>query len=165
MGLSKTVLRAVAMVFGLGLAAIVARPADAQGPPPPGCTGQASSVWINVTIEQVRNSSGQITLTLYPDDKSRYLKPGGALAVTKVPARAGVTQACIFVPGPGLYALVLYHDANSNGKIDRNLLGIPKEGFGFSNNPRILFSAPSLKSVQLQVNAPGLPTRIRMRYP
>jgi len=89
----------------------------------------------------------------------------GSLYVTKVPARAGVTQACLFVPSPGAYGLALYHDANGNGKIDRNGLGIPKEGFGFSNNPRILFSAPKLKSVRMAVNSAGVQTRIRMRYP
>jgi uncharacterized protein (DUF2141 family) len=150
----------VAAGLGFGLVGM----AQASGAPD-GCTGPASALWLNVSVEQVRSSAGYITLTLYPDDQTRFLKPMGSLYVTKVPARAGVTQACIFVPAAGSYGLVLYHDANANGKIDRNALGIPKEGFGFSGNPRILFSAPKLKSVRMAVNAPGTVTRIRMRYP
>ena len=150
--------------FLAGLALGPASPA-AAGDTPAGCLGPPSAIWLNVSVEQVKSSSGFITLTLYPDDQARFLKPMGSLYVTKVSARAGVTQACVFVPGPGSYGLALYHDANGNGKIDRNAIGIPKEGFGFSNNPRILFSAPKLKSVRLAVNVPGTVTRIRMRYP
>jgi uncharacterized protein (DUF2141 family) len=135
------------------------------GGTPAGCLGPTSALWLSVSVEQVKSSAGFITLTLYPDDQARFLKPMGSLYVVKVPARAGVTQTCLFVPSPGSYGLALYHDANSNGKIDRNGLGIPKEGFGFSNNPRILFSAPKLKSVRLTVGAAGTQTRIRMRYP
>ncbi len=147
-----------------GLALGPASPAVA-GDTPAGCLGPPSAIWLNISVEQVKSSSGSITLTLYPDDQARFLKPMGSLYVTKVPARAGITQTCMFVPGPGFYGLALYHDANGNGKIDRNAIGIPKEGFGFSNNPKILFSAPKLKSVRLAVNLTGTVTRIRMRYP
>jgi uncharacterized protein (DUF2141 family) len=153
----------VALTLG-GLAVSPASSAGAGGAPA-GCLGPASAIWLNVSVEQVKSSAGFITLTLYPDDPARFLKPMGSLYLVKVPARAGVTQACLFVPSPGSYGLALYHDANGNGKIDRSGLGIPKEGFGFSNNPRILFSAPKLKSVRLTVGAAGAQTRIRMRYP
>lgn len=149
---------------GVGLAVSPAGTAVAGGAPA-GCLGPASAIWINVTIEQVKSSAGFLVFTLYPDDPARFLKPMGSLYVVKASARAGVTQACVFVPSAGSYGLALYHDANANGKIDRNGLGIPKEGFGFSNNPRILFSAPKLKSVRLAVNTPGTVARIRMRYP
>jgi uncharacterized protein (DUF2141 family) len=155
---------AAAALLLVGLALGPAGSAAAGGAPV-GCLGPASATWLNVSVEQVKSSSGFITLTLYPDDQARFLKPMGSLYVTKIPARAGVTQACLFVPGPGAYGLALYHDANGNGKIDRNGLGIPKEGFGFSNNPRILFSAPKLKAVLLTINTSGAQTRIRMRYP
>lgn len=153
-----------AVLAFVGLALSPASSAGANGAPA-GCLGPASSTWLNLSAEQVNKSAGQIVLTLYPDDPARFLKPNGSLYLVKVPAKAGVTQACLFVPGPGVYGLALYHDANGNEKIDRNALGIPKEGFGFSNNPRILFSAPKLKSVRLVINSPGGSTRIRMRYP
>jgi uncharacterized protein (DUF2141 family) len=35
---------------------------------------------------------------------------------------------------PGDHAVKLYHDANDNGELDRNMLGLPSEGYGFSNN-------------------------------
>lgn len=39
---------------------------------------------------------------------------------------------------PGNYAISVMHDENGNGKLDSNILGIPKEAYGFSNNPRVM---------------------------
>ncbi len=149
---------AAGLVFGLIGAA------QAAGAPR-GCTGPASKTWLNLSIEQVRNSGGVITLTLYPDDQTKFLAPKGSLYVTRVKARAGTTGACIYLPKPGTYALALYHDENGNGKVDRNAIGIPQEGFGFSNNPTILMSAPSLKSVRFSVTGPSSSGKIQMKYP
>jgi uncharacterized protein (DUF2141 family) len=132
---------------------------------PRGCTGPVSKTWLNLGIEQIRSSNGVITLTLYPDDQAKFLAPKGHLYVTRVKARAGTSGACIYLPGPGTYALAIYHDENGNGKLDRNAIGIPQEGFGFSNNPSILMSAPSLKSVRFSAPAAGSSSRIRMKYP
>lgn len=154
-----------AALVAAGLAVGLGGAARAGGGAPAGCAGPVSNTWLTISVEQVHNSAGFIVLTLYPDDPVRFLKPMGSLYVVHVPAQAGVTQACLYVPNPGVYGLALYHDANGNGKLDRNGFGIPREGFGFSNNPRILFSAPKLKSVRLAVNGPGATTRIRMRYP
>ena len=43
---------------------------------------------------------------------------------------------------PGEYAISVIHDANSNGKLDKNFLGIPREGFGFSNDAMGSFGPP-----------------------
>ncbi len=155
----------IAAFAAAGLALTLAGAAGARSGAPAGCVGPSSATWLNVTAQQVRGSGGFITLTLYPDDPARFLKPMGSLYVVKVRARAGTTRACIFVPMTGSYALALYHDANANGKLDRNAIGIPKEGFGFSGNPKIQLSAPSLASARLTVGAPGAQTRILMRYP
>jgi hypothetical protein len=44
---------------------------------------------------------------------------------------------------PGTYALVISHDENTNGKLDTNWLGVPTEGYGFSNDATALLGAPS----------------------
>ncbi len=43
---------------------------------------------------------------------------------------------------PGRYAAVCYHDENNNGKFDQSILGMPEEGYCFSNNVKPRFSAP-----------------------
>lgn len=51
----------------------------------------------------------------------------------------------------GEYAIAVYHDENSDFELNTGALGIPKEGFGFSNNPRILFGAPKYKKVKFRL--------------
>jgi uncharacterized protein (DUF2141 family) len=43
----------------------------------------------------------------------------------------------------GNYAIFLFHDVNNNNKMDKNFLGIPKEGYGASNNKLPFAAAPS----------------------
>lgn len=52
---------------------------------------------------------------------------------------------------PGAYAITIYHDANENGKLDTNFIGLPKERYGFSNNPSTMFGPPSYKKCLFDV--------------
>ncbi len=54
---------------------------------------------------------------------------------------------------PGPKAVRLFHDENSNGKLDTNFFGIPSEGYGFSNNPRSRFGEPSFKDRLFELKA------------
>lgn len=49
------------------------------------------------------------------------------------------------------YAVAVFHDKNNNGKLDKNMLGIPTEIYGFSNNARETFSAPSFESASVNL--------------
>ena len=50
---------------------------------------------------------------------------------------------------PGSYAIAVYHDVNKNDKLDKNVLGMPTESYGFSNNARATFSAPSYQDAKV----------------
>jgi uncharacterized protein (DUF2141 family) len=52
----------------------------------------------------------------------------------------------------GEYALAIYQDENRNKILDKNLLGIPTEIYGFSNNARRNFSAPSFQEAKFKLN-------------
>ena len=54
---------------------------------------------------------------------------------------------------PGKYAFKYFHDENNDEKINTNLIGIPKEGYGFSNNAKGFFGKPSYKDVVFQLNS------------
>lgn len=51
----------------------------------------------------------------------------------------------------GKFAVAVFHDRNKNGVLDKNLLGIPTESYGFSNNARETFSSPSFSSASFTV--------------
>jgi uncharacterized protein (DUF2141 family) len=63
----------------------------------------------------------------------------------------------------GTYAIKLYHDENSNGKLDSNFLGIPKEPYGFSNNVRGRFGPPSFKKAQFTFHTDTLTVTIKIQ--
>jgi len=129
------------------------------------CTGPPSAVRLNVSVENVRSGQGLVAVTLYADDSRRFLARRGSLYVGRVPARAGTTQICIHLPATGTYALAVYHDADANRRFNRNGIGLPAEGFGFSNNPGTLFGIPSFRAVRLAVPRSGMSTNVRLRYP
>ncbi len=65
----------------------------------------------------------------------------------------GKTQIYNFEDLPeGEYAVAIYHDLNRNNILDKNLLGIPEERYGFSNNARRAFSAPSFQEAKIKLN-------------
>ena len=61
------------------------------------------------------------------------------------PAKPGETVVEVKDLPPGIYAVQAYDDRNDNQKVDRNLIGMPTEGVGFSNNAPVPFSGPSFK--------------------
>jgi uncharacterized protein (DUF2141 family) len=129
------------------------------------CTGKQSAFKLYVNVEGVRSSDGLVAVTLYADDSRKFLAHHGSLYVGRVPAKTGTTPVCIHVPRPGVYALAVYHDANANRRFDRTSLGLPAEGFGFSNNPAVFLGMPAWKSVRLAVPKSDTQTAIRLRYP
>ncbi len=124
------------------------------------CEGTPSANRLTLIVDDVTSAKGEMTGTLYPDDKSKFLVANGSLKVWRVPATAPSTSLCIWLPAPGTYAVAIYQDINSNGKFDVGTFG-PKEPYGFSNNPRILFSKPSYDKVKFQ--ATGAETTLHIR--
>ena len=65
----------------------------------------------------------------------------------------GTSQIITFNELPhGIYSIAVYHDINKNNVLDKNLLGIPTEIYGFSNNARRSFSAPSFQEAMIILN-------------
>ena len=63
----------------------------------------------------------------------------------------------------GNYAVALIHDENANGKLDTALM-IPREGFGFSNNPAIGFGPPKFAAARFAVGSGETTQSIKMKY-
>jgi len=84
------------------------------------------------------------------------------LVAMKVPS----SQArCDFEGIPsGTYALVVLHDENMNANIDANWLGVPKEGYGFSNDAKAALRAPSFSDASFAYDGKTLDLTITLRY-
>jgi uncharacterized protein (DUF2141 family) len=153
---------ASALFLFLSLSLAPAVPARAQDND---CGGPPSGVRLYVNVQQIRASTGLIAVTLYADNPRKFLAKRGALYVVRVPARAPATRVCINVPAAGVYGIAVYHDADSDRGFDRNAIGMPAEGYGFSNNPGTFFGLPSFSSVRLRVARTDMWTNVRLKYP
>lgn len=145
------------------LAAASAGPAS--GAPQPACTGTPSKVRLYVNVEGVRSATGLVAVTLYADDRKRFLAHRGSLYVGRAPARSPATRVCIHLPSTGVWGLAVYHDADGDRSFDKNGLGLPAEAFGFSRNPATLFGLPNFSSVRFNVPRSGLQTTVKLKYP
>jgi uncharacterized protein (DUF2141 family) len=158
-------IRATAIAIAAATAALVGGSTSASANAP-NCAGPVSDTWINVTIDGVRNGNGLMAVTLYADEPRKFLVKKGSMYVGRVDATANETKMCLFVPKPGVYALAVYHDEDSSRNLKRSgVLGLPEEGFGFSNNPPTIASIPSFRSVRINIAKSGLSTRIHLKYP
>jgi len=117
-------------------------PASAQPPPPPTLEAPppAKGAPITVAISGLPSTRGTVHVDICT--KETFLTDGCPYSAT---APAQVPDTTVTVPDvpPGVYAVQAFHDVNNNGKVDRNRLGIPREGLAFSNNAPLGLSGPS----------------------
>lgn len=118
---------------------------------------------LTVQVNGVSPVQGQVAVTVYPDDRRRFLAPAGKLLRQRVTAKGAVASACFWLPA-GSYAIAVYHDANANRDFDRKLTGMPAEGYGFSNDPSTQFGLPSLDKVRFQLSGADAMVAVRLHY-
>lgn len=110
----------------------------------------------------LRNAKGVIRLCLTQDPRHFPDCAGDPKAVKRSVA-AGETMITVADIVPGAYALSLIHDENGNGKLD-TLVGMPREGFGFSRDPAIGLGPPKFVQVLFDITAGHNRRNIRVRY-
>jgi len=110
----------------------------------------ASADTLTVTVNNIKKA-GEIHVAVYDNAEAFEADQG-----EKGGAAPGITEGTIEMvePGsvtyvyelpPGTYAIGIFHDVNLNNKMDNNFFGVPKEQFGFSNNPRALLGPPNFE--------------------
>ena len=99
-----------------------------------------------VEVGNVRSAAGNIHVDVCP--QSRFLKEDCPFT-TEAPAHLGTTRLLIRGLPAGRYAVQVTHDENNNHKVDRNILGIPTEGIGFSRDARIRLGPPKWDDAQV----------------
>lgn len=121
-------------------------------------------VRLQVSVSGMRTTKGRIVITIYPDAQLGFLKGRYKLAEQRLPVLLPVTRACFVVPAPDYYAVALFGDENDNDHFDLTVLGVPAEGYGFSNNPRLYFGPPKIGQVRFPAHVGDNEIAVRMRY-
>lgn len=118
---------------------------------------------LQIVVDGVQRQQGQVCISLFAGSQGFPDRSDRAIRAQCVPVgkRTAVTFGNIAL---GNYAIAVYHDRNGNGKLDRNFLGIPTEGFGFSRNPVIRTGAPRFSEAAVFVAGTETTTQIQLQY-
>lgn len=123
----------------------------------------APTATLDVEVHSLRSSKGlvHVCLTANPRHFPECKDDAAAIKAT-VPAARKLDLNFTKLK-PGRYAIALLHDENGNGKVDTTLM-IPKEGFGFSRDARVIMGPPSFDAAAFELEAGRNRQRIGMRY-
>jgi uncharacterized protein (DUF2141 family) len=129
---------------------------------PQGQVAQANIV--HVEIGGLRNDKGQVFCALYssPDGFPKNSEK----AVARIKSAILDKQAVCEFSGmaSGTYAVSVFHDENSNGKLDTNFMGIPREGVGASNGAKGHFGPPKFDAAAFHFSGGRLDLKITINY-
>ncbi len=123
--------------------------------------GAAPTTFLDVVVSNVRNSNGHVLVAVCPP--AEFLAPH-CRYVGKARAHRGLVMVRVTGIPPGTYAVQAFQDENDNVTIDRNFLGLPKEGIGFSNDAPFRFGPPSFRDAAITTGPQGGQVAIRLRY-
>jgi uncharacterized protein (DUF2141 family) len=118
----------------------------------------ASAATVEVRVSGV-NAGGKVNVAVC--DKARFLKQCAYSA--SAPAQQGETTVLVKGVPAGTWAVLAYQDENSNDQLDRNLIGIPKEPYGFSRDARSKFGPPGFEDAAIEVGDAPVVANVRLR--
>lgn len=108
--------------------------------------GQDNKYELTLIVKNIRNDKGRLAAQLLNDEE---LQIEGKHIYIK-----GKVASAVFHNIPqGKYAIRIFHDENQNDKMDFNWIRIPKEGYGFSGNPKSHFRSPDIEELLFQLDS------------
>lgn len=117
-----------------------------------------------VSVAGFRSTEGQIMAFLFSNADDFPTKRDKALRSRKT-AVMGTTTIFVFDDVPaGVYGVAVYHDENSNGKMDRHWYGTPMEGYGASNDATGSFGPPKFADAKFEFHSSRDTVRIQLHY-
>lgn len=139
---------AAILVLSLGVATLADKSAPAK---------------LVVDVTSLRSGDGKVHFAIF-DKEDGFPTHDGRLAGAQVAAdESGVTYEFSDLP-PGVYAVTVFHDENANGEFDFNFIGLPKEGYGFSNDAKGFLTAPSFEAASVHVGQDNAKIVIEVTY-
>jgi uncharacterized protein (DUF2141 family) len=110
---------------------------------------------LTIRVVNASNASGEIRLALFqnaqgfPGDASKAFRTQPA----QIDRQTLSAQVVLTEIPQGVYAVSVFHDENGNGKFDKNLVGIPKEAYGASNNPTKKMRPPTFDEAKFSLGS------------
>lgn len=105
---------------------------------------------LTVNVQGLRNDRGRLAVALFAS-ATGFPRRENAVRGQMVRIAGGRAAVTFHDLRPGVYAVAVLHDENDNEKMDFNFLGMPLEGYGFSNDAAALFGPPSFASAAFRL--------------
>ncbi|MBL8020458.1 MAG: DUF2141 domain-containing protein [Leptospirales bacterium] len=116
---------------------------------------------LTIHVQGIKSPKGSINIALYKSDAD--FKQERFAYVQRIRANSNGV-AIIDNVDYGTYGVAVYHDENENFRLDRTFLGMPSEGYGFSNDARGSFGPPEFKQVSVALNQSKTEIRMQLSY-
>jgi uncharacterized protein (DUF2141 family) len=129
-------------------------------------TAPSAACTLRIHVDGLRSANGKVGSVIFkspdgwPENTAKAFRHGPT-NISPSTLKADVIWENL---PPGKYGVALIHDENGNRKLDRNLFGIPKEGFGFANNPHVGLSSPPFSAAITDVKCPATEINIHLQY-
>jgi uncharacterized protein (DUF2141 family) len=140
--------------------------AQAQAAPARAPAPAQSTSTLAIRITGFRNAHGKINIALYRDAVGFPSDRASAVAAQRLEINPQTMSAtAVFKDLPqGVYAVSVFHDENLTGKMEFDALGIPRNGYGFSNNPETSYGPPTPDQARFTVNQAETTIEIKLIY-
>jgi uncharacterized protein (DUF2141 family) len=117
-----------------------------------------------IEINKLENSKGSIQLSLFKSSEGFPNEYKKSFRYLTAPSVTGLNKIEMKDIPFGNYALAVLHDENNDFELDTNFLGIPTEGYGFSNNVKGLFGPPDYDEAKFKFNESSKILKIILNY-
>lgn len=122
----------------------------------------AFAVELTVDIERVGAQTGRLTVFLYDSEEAWNGKRDALMMQRAYPDGSDRLQVRFDALKAGRYGVMVLHDKDGNRRFDVGPLGIPKDDYGFSNNP-VVFAKPGFERIAFELPASGTRIQVRMK--
>lgn len=113
---------------------------------------EAAAADLEVRIEGLRSADGDVRVALHRHmEDAKFPGDAGVVGAIMRPAAAGTVRVIFADVAPGAYAVAAFHDADGDGELAQNFLGMPTEGYGFSNGAVGFMGPPSFADAAVTV--------------
>jgi len=118
----------------------------------PAMSDAARAAELTIAVSGVKSAEGRVYVALHRAAEGvKFPDMKGAVAGVWRKAQKGGFSVTFAALSPGRYAVNGFHDADGNGELDTNLLGIPTEGYGFGNGATGSFGPPDFAAASIAV--------------
>lgn len=115
---------------------------------------------VQVRVLNSADDAGSMRVEICP--AAEWLK--GCTLAAHAPARAGLSVVTVRDVPPGVYGVIAHHDSNDDTVVNRNLIGLPTEGIGFSRDAQIRLGPPRFGDAALQIDGSTVVVPITLHF-